>query len=99
MGSEHLEDPATTTAAGDPLPADCDGEIDWTLFTFTHGFRQPRTAVGTAPVRRVARAAGVHEDHWHGNSTRVGITACHERPTIGQVAGTLEIVSGLSGSL
>ena len=57
MGSEHLEDPAMATAAGDPLPADCDGEIDWTLFTFTHGFRQPRSALGTAPVRRNARAA------------------------------------------
>lgn len=45
MGSESLEAPAITTAAGEPLPPDCDGEIDWTLFTFSHGFRQPRTAV------------------------------------------------------
>ena len=44
VGSENLEDPATTTAAGEPLPLDCDGEIDWTLFTFSHGFRQPRVA-------------------------------------------------------
>ena len=51
MGSEYLEAPATTTATGEPLPPDCDGEIDWTLFTFTHGFRQPRNAAGTLPVR------------------------------------------------
>ena len=52
MGSENLEAPATTTAAGEPLPPDCDGEIDWTLFTFSHGFRQPRTAA--LPVRLVS---------------------------------------------
>ena len=58
VGTEHLEGPATTTAAGDLLPTDCDGEIDWTLFTFTHGFRQPRTALGAAMVCLGPLAAG-----------------------------------------
>lgn len=29
-----------------PLPAACDGEIDWTLFSFSHGFRHPRAGSG-----------------------------------------------------
>ena len=82
-GSEHLEEPAATLATREPLPADCDGEIDWTLFTFSHGFRQPRTAhsaaAGATPEMGVAtdtalasggssrRPTAYYKRGWHGS--------------------------------
>ena len=59
VGSDFLEEPSTVLQSGEPLPALCDGEIDWTLFSFSHGFRQPRAVVLAAAA---AASAAVSSD-------------------------------------
>lgn len=57
VGSDHLEGPSAVLQSGEPLPLNCDGEIDWTLFSFSHGFRQPRAVILAAAAANAAAAA------------------------------------------